>query len=230
MSDTNTNNFTPIGDVIHKRIQESDEPAKNGTVSEANADEHAAKTFEPREATLVSIPEETLQVLKQTLTEVVEKAKNALALLPGHLSATGFIKDTEALGDDFVPQGRTVEGVFDGEHMIAGDGKKYSVPPNYASKSKLVEGDLLKLTITPAGAFIYKQIGPIERARLTGELVYNQDTGEWGVLADGRVYKVLKASATFFKGNTGDEVVILVPRAAPSKWGAVENIIRKEQR
>ena len=33
--------------------------------------------------------------------------------------------------------------------MIGPDGKNYPVPANYASKSKLIEGDILKLTITP---------------------------------------------------------------------------------
>ncbi|KKU38866.1 MAG: 50S ribosomal protein L7/L12 [Parcubacteria group bacterium GW2011_GWA2_46_39] len=54
-----------------------------------------------------------------------------------------------------------IEGVFDGQNMVGPDGKLYSVPANYASKSKLVEGDLLKLTISPDGSFIYKQIGPM---------------------------------------------------------------------
>jgi len=62
-------------------------------------------------------------------------------------------------------EGKIIEGVFDGQNMVGSDGRQYIVPPNYASKSKLVEGDILKLTIQPNGSFIYKQIGPIERQR-----------------------------------------------------------------
>ena len=47
-------------------------------------------------------------------------------------------EDGEVLSGSF--DGRVVDGVFDGEHMIGEDGRKYLVPPNYASKSKLVEG------------------------------------------------------------------------------------------
>ena len=47
-----------------------------------------------------------------------------------------------------------MEGVFDGQNMMGPDGKKYPVPANYASKSKLVEGDVLKLTISDDGSFI----------------------------------------------------------------------------
>src|SRR5471030_1604688 len=41
--------------------------------------------------------------------------------------------------------GKVIEGIFDGQNMIGPDKKQYPVPANYASKSKLVEGDGLKL-------------------------------------------------------------------------------------
>ena len=123
-----------------------------------------------------------------------------------------------------------MEGVFDGSNMIGPDGKVYSVPANYASKSKLVEGDILKLTIDPQGNFIYKQVGPVERRRMIGLLAKDQDRGEFVVIADEHIFKVLYASVTYFKGEEGDEVVILVPKDADSKWAAVENIIKKPLR
>ena len=56
--------------------------------------------------------------------------------------------------------------LYTSQVMIGPDGKSYPVPANYASKSKLVEGDILKLTIADDGGFIYKQIGPIARLSL----------------------------------------------------------------
>ena len=120
-----------------------------------------------------------------------------------------------------------IEGVFNGEKMVGSDGKEYSVPPNYASKSKLVEGDIMKLTITPKGSFVFKQIGPIERNRLVGELLFDPEKEQWLAVASGKTYKILTASVTFFKGKSGDEVVILTPTDSPSAWAAVENIISK---
>lgn len=120
---------------------------------------------------------------------------------------------------------KIVEGVFTGEKMLGADGKEYSVPPNYASKSKLVEGDMMKLTITPNGSFVYKQIGPINRKRLVGELICDFDTSQWSVMAEGRSYKILNASVSFHKGSAGDEAVILVPESGESEWAAVENVI-----
>ncbi len=124
---------------------------------------------------------------------------------------------------------KIVEGVFSGEKMIGSDGGEYAIPPNYASKSKLVEGDMMKLTITKNGSFVYKQISPIERQRVTGELVSDPNIGQHSVLADGHTYKILTASVTFFKGKAGDDVVILIPKDGHSDWGAVENIIKKAE-
>lgn len=130
-------------------------------------------------------------------------------------------KDLELVGG-----GRVLEGVFDGEKMIASDGQEFAVPANYASKSKLVEGDILKLTITRTGDFLYKQIGPVERKRIIGQLLID-DNDNFFVVFEKVKWKVLPASVTYFKGETGDEAVILVPKEAKSKWAAVENIVKK---
>ncbi len=122
--------------------------------------------------------------------------------------------------------GEIVEGVFDGQVMIGTDGKQYPVPANYASKSKLVEGDMLKLTITPDGSFVYKQIGPVERKRLIG-IVSQDDLGNFVVIADGKAYRVLLASVTYFKAEAGDEVTLVVPRDSETVWGAIENLVKK---
>ncbi|XOU94599.1 MAG: hypothetical protein ACNFW9_00875 [Candidatus Kerfeldbacteria bacterium] len=121
---------------------------------------------------------------------------------------------------------KIVEGVFDGQNMIGPDGKQYSIPANYASKSKLVAGDTLKLTILPDGTFLYKQIGPIDRNRLVGILTKDDTTDEYKVIVGEKIYNVLLASITYFKGEAGDEVVILTPKDRECEWAAVENIIK----
>lgn len=121
---------------------------------------------------------------------------------------------------------KVIEGVFDGERMVGSDGKQYAVPVNYASKSKLVEGDLLKLSLTDQGTMIYKQIQPIDRLRLTG-ILEQSATGEWTVSAGGKRYRILGASVTYFKGEANDEVIILIPKTGQSRWAAVEHIFKK---
>jgi hypothetical protein len=122
--------------------------------------------------------------------------------------------------------GKVIEGVFDGQNMIGPDKKQYPVPANYASKSKLIEGDVLKLTIADDGSFIYKQIGPVDRKKMLGILLLDEK-GDFKVLAEGKTYKVLLASLTYFKAEAGDEVTIVVPEAGVTEWAAVENVIKK---
>ncbi|MFZ2970988.1 MAG: hypothetical protein WA063_07620 [Minisyncoccia bacterium] len=127
------------------------------------------------------------------------------------------------------PQGdggasQVIEGSFDGEKMVGMDGKKYPVPVNYASKSKLVEGDLLKLTITEDGSFVYKQISPVERRKIIGVLM-KDSKGKYYIAAEQRKYKVLLASVTYFKAKEGDEVILVVPKEKMSKWGSIEALM-----
>jgi hypothetical protein len=117
--------------------------------------------------------------------------------------------------------GKVIEGVFDGQNMVGSDGKTYPVPANYASKSKLVQGDILKLTIAEDGAFLYKQIGPIPRKQVVGTLVL--EGGHYYVDVNGKKLRVLLASVTYFKAKPGDQVSVNVPEDdTNASWAALE--------
>ncbi|EKE11311.1 MAG: 50S ribosomal protein L7/L12 [uncultured bacterium] len=150
----------------------------------------------------------------------LQSAKAMLLQLEGK-KKVGRRKKTEDDGS-----GKIIEGTFDGQIMLGSDGKQYPVPANYASKSKLVEGDMLKLTITSEGSFVYKQIGPIERKRLIG--IINQDAdGNYFITAEGKPFRVLLASITYFKVEPGDEVTLVTSRDIDSDWASIENVIQK---
>ena len=159
----------------------------------------------------------TLKKLLETAETNLAGAKELLASLVGTDDAMS------APGSKDIPAGKVIEGEFDGQSMVGPDGKVYPVPANYASKSKLVQGDILKLTIGEDGTFIYKQVGPIERRKLIGTL--NLKDGQYYVEAGGVDYKVLFASVTYFKANPGDQVTIVVPEEGDSEWAAVEAVI-----
>ena len=117
--------------------------------------------------------------------------------------------------------GKIIEGVFDGQNMVGSDAKTYPVPANYASKSKLVQGDILKLTIAEDGTFLYKQIGPILRKQIVGTLIL--ENGHYLVDVSGRRYRVLLASVTYFKAKQGDQVSVNVPEDdSQAEWAALE--------
>ncbi|HOF42829.1 MAG TPA: hypothetical protein PLF30_02455 [Candidatus Moranbacteria bacterium] len=162
---------------------------------------------------------ETLRQMILNAEKTMQSAKAMLLQLEGK-KKTGRRKKEEET------DGTVVEGTFDGQIMVGSDGKQYPVPANYASKSKLVEGDVLKLTITSDGSFIYKQIGPAQRKSMIG-IVSQDEKGNYFVFAEGKPYKVLLASVTYFKAEPGDEVVVVVPRGIETSWAAIENVISK---
>lgn len=169
---------------------------------------------------MIDSAESSLRSAKQLIAEVTGSSSSA-SLRSGYARAAENL--TAHVGDE----GKIVEGVFNGKSMIGPDQREYPVPANYASKSKLVPGDVLKLTIGGDGGFIYKQIGPVERKRVVGPLT--SEDGQYKVIANGRAYKVLLASITFYRAEPGDEVVLLVPAVGDSEWGAIDNVIPKLQ-
>ncbi|MDP4000461.1 MAG: hypothetical protein Q8Q11_03505 [bacterium] len=183
-----------------------------------------------------------LQVLRQMLDSAEQQliaARKLLAELDGKTDAAGapsagpaapataprrtadFAAQAEKLSVS--SEGRVIEGVFDGKDMMSPDKRKYPVPANYASKSKLVAGDVLKLTITDDGSYIYKQIGPAPRQKMVGTLT--QEGNQYQVVAGGKNFNVLLASVTYFKAHPGDQISIIVPEDQEADWAAVDNLM-----
>jgi bifunctional DNA-binding transcriptional regulator/antitoxin component of YhaV-PrlF toxin-antitoxin module len=166
------------------------------------------------------LPEKQVKRLHALIQEAETNLAAAKELLISIIGDDGSVITPKTHANEDV-SGKVVEGVFDGQKMAGPDGKEYPVPANYASKSKLVEGDILKLTISDDGGFIYKQIGPVERRQIIGTLV--QHDGAYYVEANGNEYRILLASVTYFRINMGDQVTIIVPEDNPdAQWAAVE--------
>lgn len=167
---------------------------------------------------MADIPEKQIKRLKALITEAetsLAACKELLLSIVGDEINTTNITKEETLG-------KIVEGVFDGQNMLGSDGKNYPVPANYASKSKLVQGDILKLTITDDGSFMYKQIGPIPRRQLIGTL--RLEGGHYFVDTQEKSYRILLASVTYFKAKPGDQVSVNVPEDETTivEWAALE--------
>jgi len=165
------------------------------------------------------------------LKELIDNAESSIKSAKKIIKAIAEGKEIElpvdsspAINDE--PDGTVILGVFTGQNMLGDDTKTYPVPANYASKSKLIPGDKLKLTITETGQFIYKQIGPTERKQIRGRLTY--DAGQYKVLTEEGTFNVLLASVTYFKASEHDDVVITVPALQESAWAAIENIVPKD--
>jgi hypothetical protein len=165
------------------------------------------------------------------LRQVQEGVASAIALLEGgeapHTATLALMRANKDARELVEEEEKVLQGIFDGSQMVGNDGRSYQVPANYASKSKLVEGDVMKLTVRKDGSFVFKQIGPVERKRLVGKLTQDPSTGDPLVLVGSTPYKVLNASVSFYRASMGDEVVILVPKGARAVWGAVENVMKR---
>jgi len=166
---------------------------------------------------------EIIAKLLETAENNVRAAREMLLGKNSNLTPDYQDKASGSLRTSLSGDNRVIEGVFEGESMIDADGKKYPVPPNYASKSKLVAGDVLKLTITVDGSFLFKQIGPVERKKMVGTIA--KDGDNYIVVAGGKNYRVLTASITYFKLDIGDQATIAVPTAENSKWATIESAI-----
>jgi hypothetical protein len=166
---------------------------------------------------MADVPEKQIKRLRALIQEAETSLAAANELL------ISLVGDDERIApvvrDDTL--GKIIEGVFDGQNMVGSDGKTYPVPANYASKSKLVQGDILKLTIADDGAFLYKQIGPIPRKQLVGTL--KLENGHYFVEIDDKNFRVLLASVTYFKAKPGDQVSVNVPEDdSAAEWAALE--------
>lgn len=120
-----------------------------------------------------------------------------------------------------------VEWKFDWYFMIGADQKKYPVPLNYSSKTKLIPWDILKLKIMPDWKFVYKLIRPAERKHLKATLSKTDDNKFTAVTEDGKVYFLNQAAVTFFKGKPWDELYILTNDKEDWWFAAIEAIIKK---
>ncbi len=178
------------------------------TIDGLSAEEQARKIQSLRE--MIGSAEKTIQGAKSMLLQIEGKKK------------LGRKKKVDT-GD-----GTVIEGIFDGQVMIGNDQKQYPVPANYASKSKLIEGDVLKLTITADSTFIYKQIGPAPRKNAIG-IVSQDERGNFYVVTEGKPYKVLLASVTYFRAEPGDEVAIVIPTDANASWAVIESILSRAE-
>jgi hypothetical protein len=160
-----------------------------------------------------------LQTIKQLLDSAESNIRAARNLL---FSRELTEKVNKLAADDDSTD--SIEGVFDGEFMIGQNKKRYPVHANYASKSKLLPGDVLKLTISENGSFLFKQIGPIRRKQVVGKLE-SADNNRYFVTLEGNKYRISAASVSYFKAKVNDSLTILIPEDAPSEWAAVENLI-----
>jgi len=114
-----------------------------------------------------------------------------------------------------------VEWTYDGLYMIGSDSKKYPVPLNYSSKSKLMSWDILKLTILSNGKLMYKLIAPAPRTYIKATL--SQSDNDYVAIWDNwKTYKLNPAAVTYFNLNIGEQISIIINAEWKGNYAAIE--------
>lgn len=109
--------------------------------------------------------------------------------------------------------------------MLGTDKKKYPVPMNYSSKTKLIPGDVLKLRIMNDGKLIYKLISQANKNYVKASLSRSDDNKFTAITDEGKVYFLNQAAVSYYKGKTGDELSIIVNADGIGDFAAVEAVI-----
>lgn len=187
--------------------------------------------------------DEALAKIKQAQKALAE-AESLLSSSPSGPSSSSASQGlpSEALtkegrGEAAPPSGgRNPTGAFDGQFMVTVEGKKYQVPPNYASKSRLVVGDSLELVREATGDTEGDQnfVKLIKKvARIEKEGILTKKEFQWAAVTDEGTYWVLPASVEFYNGEIGDRVKLLLPEdyreRGEVEWAAVDEV-RKDTR
>ncbi len=171
----------------------------------------------------------TIVAIRDFIINAEKSIKSAKKLLKDVLDENNInleIKvdlDTKGLNSYNSDDSKIVEWVFTWEEMLGSDKNSYPVPANYSSKSKLVQGDKLKLTIMPNGKMLYKQIAPIERTFITWLVTKEKD--KFQVVAEGNTYDLLTAAVTHFKANIWDSVTVIIPTWKQATFAAIEAVV-----
>lgn len=182
---------------------------------------------------------QSLKALEELLAKIETDAKRAKLMIQQVMdqkwsSAKDIKIDIDKISDKLSSYEdddniKVVEGVFDGYFMVWSDKKKYPVPLNYASKTKLIPGDVLKLRIMEDGKLIYKLIWQANKKYVKATLSKSDDNKYTAITDEGNVYYLNQAAVTYFKWKTGDELSIIVNADGIGNFAAIEALIPQSQ-
>ena len=218
-----------MSDETTKVTQPSDEvaTAKASTAKTSSMDELMEKHNQMIQfvKNTISTIETDLKRMRLVLNKLSNfDPKDLTSLDDKELAETIGTEELKSYTEDNI---QVVEWKFDWYFMVWADQKKYPVPLNYSSKTKLVPWDVLKLKILENGQFVYKLINPVERKHIRATLSKTDDNKFTAVTDDGQMFFLNQAAVTFFKGRPGDELYILTNEKDNGGFAAIEAVIKK---
>ena len=192
----------------------------------------------PKELNYIDELVKTVQALSLTIESIendIKRVKNTLSTLWTLKSNIGDIdaiiensKQWLNISKSENTDENVVEWFFDGYFMVWDDLKKYPVPVNYSSKSKLIPWDRLKVTIKDNGELMYKLIVPAERKHIRAILSKDEKDHSkfFAIATDNQTYSLNTAAVSFFKWLPWDEVYITINKDWKWWYAALEAVIK----
>lgn len=169
---------------------------------------------------------QALQELINSAERSLHHAKNLMNQIAGKKPNPMSEEDDMATANLHVykhGKSQVIEGIFNGRDMIGVDKKTYPVPANYASKSKIVEGSKLKVTIKGDGSFQYKIIEEIPFEMTTGTLI--KDGDHFVIISQSGIYQVIPASVTYLQARVWDRVSIRIPQGIKATYATIDALV-----
>ncbi len=120
-----------------------------------------------------------------------------------------------------------IEGSFDGQFLVSATGQKVEVPANYASKSRILYGDMVK-AYKENGEQKFKVTTKQPRKKIKALTVKRE--GKWFVVTGLGSYKIADATADFNNLQVNQEVNVLVPDTNTMvPFAAFDELVSAEQ-
>lgn len=143
--------------------------------------------------------------IRQSVENIKKELDNLVRLVENGSTgtATGAANQVAQSSDEVIGTGQ-----YDGFYVTTEDGQKHEVPPTYASKSRVVFGDTLKI-LKNGDRVYFEHLNKVPRKELSGILTKKE--GSWHFLSHSGVYKVLDVAVEYYKGKELDEAIALVP-------------------
>ncbi len=175
--------------------------------------------------------QKTILAIKDFIENAEKSIKNAKKLLievlkDENIDLWNHKFNLDSLTDYRDNDNKIIEWIFTWEDMLWADNNRYPIPANYASKSKLVQWDRLKLTIDTIGRMTYKQILPIPRFIKTWIIAKEND--RYIVICDSKSYNLLQRAVTHFKLEIWDKVSVVLPEWKDATFAAIEMALPKD--
>ncbi len=120
---------------------------------------------------------------------------------------------------------QTLEWLFDWVSFIDSNWAKYPVPMNYASKSKLVPWDKLKLRIMKNWDFVFKLIEKAPRQKITAILSKDKEGKRIAIYKNKYVFLLNHASVSYYKWKPWDKILIIVNKSKPWKYAVLDAVL-----